>query len=162
MKDSAISEILGAILMVSIVITGMAMIGVILLSSPAPDSIPKTSFQVYACGEADWTEKTVMISHQGGDPIPWSEIKFIVNPVEGVNPKDPCCSYTGQVDSSNKSGTIISEIEFEPDNKSIQFKTGDTLKIITTKLPNHLIIYKNTGSTNQTLLDTSFTCFRCE
>jgi len=156
MKNSAVSEILGAVLMVSIVITGMALIGVILFSSPPPDSIPKIAFSVYACGEEDWTDKTVMISHQGGDPIRWSDIEFIVNPEEGVTPVSPCCSYTKDVDIRN----ISSGNEFKKENPTELFKTGDTLKIITPKNPHHLIIYKTSGS-NQTILDTTFTCFKC-
>lgn len=156
MKNSAVSEILGAVLMVSIVITGMALIGIILFSSPPPDSIPKIAFSVYACGEEDWTDKTVMISHQGGDPIRWSDIEFIVNPEEGVTPVSPCCSYTKDVDRRN----ISSGNEFKKENPTELFKTGDTLKIITPKNPHHLIIYKTSGS-NQTILDTTFTCFKC-
>ena len=142
MKNSAVSEILGAVLMVSIVITGMALIGVILFSSPPPDSIPKIAFSVYACGEEDWTDKTVMISHQGGDPIRWSDIEFIINPEEGVTP----------VSRDN--------LIYETDSTEL-FKTGDILKIITPKTPHHLIIYKTSGS-NQTILDTTFTCFKCK
>ena len=161
MKNSAVSEILGAVLMVSIVITGMALIGVILFSSPPPDSIPKIAFSVYACGEEDWTDKTVMISHQGGDPIRWSDIEFIVNPEEGVTPVSPCCSYTKDVDRSNTSPTSFDEtISFDETDSTKFFKTGDTLKIITPKNPHHLIIYKTSGS-NQTILDTTFTCFKC-
>ena len=141
MKNSAVSEILGAVLMVSIVITGMALIGVILFSSPPPDSIPKIAFSVYACGEEDWTDKTVMISHQGGDPIRWSDIEFIINPEEGVTP------------------VSREKLIYETDSTEL-FKTGDILKIITPKNPHHLIIYKTSGS-NQTILDTTFTCFKC-
>ena len=155
MKNSGVSEILGGVLLVSIVITGMALIGVILISSPTPDSIPRISLSVYAC--CDGVQKTILISHQGGDPIHWSDIKFVVNPESGVTPIPPCCSYSGEVNSSNTTSGDL----FDGANISASFKTGDTLKIITPMTPNHLIIYKTLGS-NQTILDTTFTCSNCQ
>ena len=120
MKRSAVSEILGAVLMVSIVITGMALIGVILFSSPPLIRYQKLHFQYSHVSEEDWTDKTVMISHQGGDPIRWSDIEFIVNPEEGVTPVSPCCSYTKDVDRRN----ISSGNEFK--RKSPNFSKLET------------------------------------
>lgn len=161
MKNSGVSEIIGGVLLVSIVITGMAIIGVFLLSSPPPGSIPKTSFLVYAFCDETYAQNTVMISHQGGDAIHWSEIKFIVNPEESTIPDTPYCSYSGNVNSTNSSicpsGSCIL---WDSSDKTELFETGETLKIITPSLPNRLIIYTTIGS-KQTILDTEFSCNMC-
>jgi len=127
------------------------------LSSPAPDSSPRVSFLVYSCCEPGAMDKSIMISHQGGDIIHWTDMRFIVNPEDGTDTKKPCCSYSGTVDSSN---TTTTGDAFDETNKTPFFKTGDTLKIVTPQEPKRLIIYKTIG-TNRTILDTEFSCYPC-
>jgi len=154
MRDSGVSEILGGLLAISIVFSGIAIIGIYLTSTPPPEAFPQISFLVYCC--SDGPGYSVLISHQGGDTIKWSDIRFNINPEDGTN-EIPCCSYTGDVDSSTNvtSGTGWSE-----SSQSDFFKTGDTLKIVTAVPPERLLIIKTAG-TNHVILDTKFTCFVC-
>ncbi|MDD1730159.1 MAG: type IV pilin N-terminal domain-containing protein [Methanospirillum sp.] len=153
MKDCAVSEVIGGVLLISIVITGMAIIGVFLISSPPPEAQPHISFLVYSCCEDGRTYNSTLISHQGGSSIKWSDIKFLLNN-EVVT---PLCSYSDEVNTSISKGNGTS---WNNDDTVSNFSTGDTLKIVSSGIPHHLIIFESVGA-NQTILDTEFTCFSC-
>ncbi len=75
-SDSAVSELIGAILLVSLVILGVMIVAVSVLSQPPPEDVP----QVNAL--ADNISKTVYLYHDGGNSLEPQEIRTIVN---GVN-----------------------------------------------------------------------------
>ncbi|MFH0756663.1 MAG: type IV pilin N-terminal domain-containing protein, partial [Bacteroidota bacterium] len=75
MQEPAVSEILGAVLLVSIVITGISIIGVFLMSGPTPEASPKISLYVSCCTNPDGNSH-ISVLHLGGSPIKWSDITF--------------------------------------------------------------------------------------
>jgi PKD repeat protein len=72
-SNSGVSEIVGAILLVSLVILGVMIVSVAVLSQPPPEEIP----QVTALAEN--ISKTVYLYHDGGDSLQPYEIKVLVN-----------------------------------------------------------------------------------
>ncbi|HUU75566.1 MAG TPA: PKD domain-containing protein [Methanoregulaceae archaeon] len=72
-SECGVSELIGAMLLVSLVILGVAIAAVAILSQPPPEDIP----QVTAL--ADNQSKTVYLYHDGGDSLLPEEIKTIVN-----------------------------------------------------------------------------------
>jgi FOG: PKD repeat len=72
-SDSAVSELIGAILLVSLVILGVMIVAVSVLSQPPPEDVP----QVNAL--ADNVSKTVYLYHDGGNSLEPQEIRTIVN-----------------------------------------------------------------------------------
>lgn len=62
-KECAVSEIIGSIMLVSIVVVAVAIVGVVLWSQPAPEKIP-----VLSAGIANQSCK-VTVSHTGGDTL---------------------------------------------------------------------------------------------
>lgn len=136
MKNSGVSEILGGLLAVVIVFSGMGIVGVYLTSTPPPEAYPQISFLVHCCSDSE----SVNISHQGGDAISRSDIEFKL--------------YL-------EDGSEAPSLEWD---KSGLFKTGDNLIITAnppfSSPPERLIIIKS-GGANQILLDTEFMCFDC-
>ena len=72
-SNSGVSEIVGAILLVSLVIIGVMIVSVAVLSQPPPEEIP----QVTALAEN--ISKTVYLYHNGGDSLQPNEIRVLVN-----------------------------------------------------------------------------------
>ena len=72
-RDGAVSEIIGAILMVSLVILAVMIISVTILSQPPPEDIP----QVTAL--ADNSSNKVYLYHTGGDSLQPYELRVMVN-----------------------------------------------------------------------------------
>ncbi len=157
MKNSGVSEILGGLLAIAIVFGGIGIIGVYLISTPPPEAYPQVSFLVYCCDNTG--SYSVLIAHQGGDAIRWSDIAFKIDSGSGGEDVSPSCSYTGDVDSSP---SITTGKAWYGTSPTESFKTGDTLKIIRNNPnpPERLLIIKS-ARTNQVLLDTEFTCFKC-
>lgn len=133
MKNSGVSEILGGLLAVSIVFSGMGIIGVYLISTPPPEPLPQISFLVYCCSD----DNSIIISHQGGDSIYRSDIDF----------------KTYQIDGNEATNDWV------PSSQSGLFETGDTIEFSSNN-PKRLLIIDISG-TKKILLDTQFTCFDC-
>jgi PKD repeat protein len=72
-SDRGVSEIVGAMLLVSLVIIGVMIVSVAVLSQPPPEDIP----QVTALAEN--ISKTVYLYHNGGDSLQPNEIRVLVN-----------------------------------------------------------------------------------
>lgn len=72
-NDFAVSELIGAILLVSLVTLAASIIAVTVLSQPPPEDIP----QITAI--ADNQSQTVYLLHTGGDSLRQNEIKTYVN-----------------------------------------------------------------------------------
>ena len=72
-NDAAVSELIGAILLVSLVTLAASIIAVMVLSQPPPEDIP----QITAIAENQ--SQTVYLLHTGGDSLQEHEIKAMVN-----------------------------------------------------------------------------------
>ena len=71
--DAGISEAIGAIMLISVVVLGVAIVGVVLTSQPPPQKLPAVSAIIFSNGSV------VHIYHDGGDTLKSSEISILVN-----------------------------------------------------------------------------------
>lgn len=75
---SAVSDVVGSLIMVSIVTIALGIIAVAILSQPAPPDIP--AVDVVAYRSPSGTDLTII--HAGGDTLPAGEYLILVNSVE--------------------------------------------------------------------------------
>jgi hypothetical protein len=71
--ESAVSEIIGVVLLISVVVMAVAIVGVALLSQPLPEKIPAISTVISNQSEI------VYIKHDGGDSLAAGIYKILVN-----------------------------------------------------------------------------------
>ena len=74
-NDTAVSEVIGSILLVSIVVTAASIVGVVLWSQPPPQKIP--AFDVII--SKDTANHKVHLYHNGGDSITSDEINILLD-----------------------------------------------------------------------------------
>jgi len=74
-RDRAVSEIIGSILLISIVVTAVSIVGVVLWSQPAPGKIPALD----AIISEDTGNKMIRLYHDGGDLLPVEDFKILVD-----------------------------------------------------------------------------------
>lgn len=77
-KDSGISEIVGALLLVALVITGISIIGVVLLSTPPPIAKEKVVLSS-SCMQCAPDSFIILTRHEGGDVIDPQKMKFYLS-----------------------------------------------------------------------------------
>jgi PKD repeat protein len=77
--DSALSDALGAIVLISVVGLGIAIAGMTLLSNPPQEKIPAVSSDITTIG------RTIVISHNGGDTLQRSEMQIVVDGEDYTN-----------------------------------------------------------------------------
>jgi len=74
-NETAVSEVIGSILLVSIVVTAASIVGVVLWSQPPPQKIP--AFDVII--SKDTANYKVHLYHNGGDSITSDDINILVD-----------------------------------------------------------------------------------
>jgi len=136
-KERGVSEIVGAILLVALVILAMMIIAVALLSQPPPQEIP----QVNAI--AGNNSNTVFIRHNGGDSL--SPYETIVRIDGNPNPVP-----NDQILLRYENGTQASWTTQE-------WSVGTTLVIPDTQTPQSVTLVYNGGSSQALLLTATFT-----
>jgi len=72
-SEDGVSEILGAILLISVVVLGLSVAGVLILSTPPPQKTPAISADITRIGGITY------IRHEGGDTLQRSETRIVVN-----------------------------------------------------------------------------------
>jgi PKD repeat protein len=72
-RDSALSDALGAMLLISIVAMGIGIAAIALVSQPHPDKVPAVSAEITTIG------RTIIISHNGGDTIQKSTMQIVMD-----------------------------------------------------------------------------------
>ena len=113
-QESGVAEIVGALMLIAVIALGVSIAGLYLLSNPVPEKIPE--FQTSLSNNST----NLFLHHDGGDSIPLSGFKILVN----GNPTD-----------KRSSGS------------SSDWSIGDTLTLIgytynpTTPLPDVKIVY---------------------
>lgn len=97
--DSAVSPVIGVILMVAITVILAAVIGtfVLGLGDSVGNSAPQAQFDFEYAGNAP--TKWVNITHQGGDPVKNSTIEVVIG---GTNPGAPDVPFAGRITAGNK------------------------------------------------------------
>ncbi|MDD1676375.1 MAG: type IV pilin [Methanomicrobiales archaeon] len=73
MDESAVSDIIGAILLIGLVGLGVTLIGVVVVSQPLPQALPHVS------ASAENTSTQVLVKNNGGDAIGLESILVRVN-----------------------------------------------------------------------------------
>ena len=74
-NDAAVSEIIGSILLVSIVVTAASIVGVVLWSQPSPEKIPALDVVI----SEDTGNKMIHLYHDSGDSLSRADIKILVD-----------------------------------------------------------------------------------
>lgn len=86
--DTAVAELIGAVLLIAVVIGGMSLIAVLMLSTPPPEKVPKASISAYcvACVDGiDVDHYEVLIYNGGGESLERSKLKFFLKNSNPVN-----------------------------------------------------------------------------
>jgi hypothetical protein len=72
----AVSEVVGTLILVGVVIAGMVLVALVLLGSPGPSKVPAFDSIVTNLS------KTIYISHKGGDPLWKGQYRILVDGVD--------------------------------------------------------------------------------
>jgi FlaG/FlaF family flagellin (archaellin) len=75
-REDAVSEAIGGVLLIALVVIGAAIVGTYVMSQPLPEKIPKVQFSVKQSGN------TVYLVHEGGEPVDSGTAR--VNVIDGV------------------------------------------------------------------------------
>jgi len=78
--DEGVSEVIGAILLVSLAVLGVAIVAVALFSQPAPSEIPQVSVVAGATAE----NTTFVLLHEGGDALSQGSYHIYVDTSSGL------------------------------------------------------------------------------
>lgn len=153
-RNAGVSEILGALLMVSLVITGMGMVAVIMFSTPPPQSIKVVSLSSSCCRCSATGPYAILIYHNGGDALKADEIQFFVDGVE----KDPSYYYSDQMGSCDLigNGNI-----WDSTNPNLFLKSGEYVKILSTNEPQIVKVTEARQSARGPYLNSNFSCGEC-
>ena len=73
MDEEAVSEVIGTLILVGVVVTGIGLVGILLLSNPTPSKVPV--FDSIISNRS----KTIYIYHKGGDPLWAGQYKILVD-----------------------------------------------------------------------------------
>lgn len=117
-SKSGVSETIGAVLLIALVVTAIAIVGVMLLSQPQPQKIPALDAVISTSGN------TLQITHNGGDILQKEEIMILV---DGV---DRTADFLKGTDPSWQS-----------------FSTGESLTLTPSSPASVRIVYNHAGST---------------
>jgi len=111
-EDSwAVSEVIGAVLMVGLVVVGAGVVGAVYFSQPAPKAMPHLSFNV----EYNDAEHVAVLHHSAGDTLLKDEYNLYIIDSTGQHLVDrnqyPSCWSFGQafppISTPEKPGTIL-------------------------------------------------------
>jgi hypothetical protein len=76
-SDSAVSEVIGSILLISVAVLGIAIVGAVLMSHSTPEKIPALSAVI----AEDTSQGKISIYHDGGDALQAGNMKILVDGV---------------------------------------------------------------------------------
>jgi hypothetical protein len=125
--DSAVSEMIGSVMLISVVVTAIAIIGVVLTSQPPPQKIPALDAIISSNGK-----NIIGIYHGGGDTVSRQEITILVDGVD----------RTSNFTIRGSGWTTWSQ--------------GETLDYISGSLPGKVQIIYNGGSSQTVLVSADF------
>jgi hypothetical protein len=125
--DSAVSEVIGSVMLISVVVIAIAIIGVVLTSQPLPQKIPALDAIISSNGN-----DTIRIYHNGGDALLRQEMIILVDGVDTT------------------SGFTIRGSGWTT------WSPGESLDYITGSLPGKVQILFTGGSSQTVLVSTDF------
>ena len=80
-NNAAVSEVIGSILLVTIVVTAASIVGVVLLSQPPPQTIPAFDAVISKDTGNNW----IHLYHDGGNSLNRVDIKILVDGNDSTN-----------------------------------------------------------------------------
>jgi hypothetical protein len=86
-RESGVSEVIGATMLIMVVVTAIAVIGAVILSQPPPQKIPALDAIISNTG------RTIQIYHNGGDMLQYGEMTILVDGKETVFKKGTDSSW---------------------------------------------------------------------
>lgn len=96
-EEDAVSEILGALLLIAIVSLAVSIIAVTILSGVDTSQTPSLSIVILN------NSQNILIFHDGGDPLPAGSYRIYVDDIDRTNQLTPPASST-----QFKAGTVLS------------------------------------------------------
>ena len=120
--ESGVSETIGAVLLIALVVTAIAIVGVMLSSQPLPKKIPALDSVISTYGN------TVQITHNGGDMLQKEDMMILVNGVDKTSSFLKEGSPTWQTWSTGEALTLPDNVN--PDNVKIVFKNAETTTLL--------------------------------
>lgn len=72
-SEDGVSEIIGAVLLISVVVLGLSIAGLVVISTPPPQKTPAISADITRIGN------TIYIRHEGGDTLQFTEVRILVD-----------------------------------------------------------------------------------
>ena len=69
-REDAVSEAIGGVLLIALVLIGAAIVGTYVASQPLPEKIPKVQFSVKESGRT-----TSILEHEGGESLDEGDIR---------------------------------------------------------------------------------------
>ena len=137
--EKGVSEVIGAILLVSLVILGAMIVAVLFLSQPPPQEIPQVNAIAGNETDPDSGVEYIYLLHDGGDPL---------MPMETVI----------RIDGGRDPGTI--EISTEDGSYELwtsgEWSVGKTLRITDDQPPQSVTLVYSGGSSQALLLTSTF------
>lgn len=120
-SSNGVSEIVGAILLISLVVIAISIVAVIIISQPPPEDIPKLN------AIAENRSNTIYIIHSGGEPLQQASLKVIVNGHESPS------AIEGDGDWPWSAGEIL-KVTYPgprmPEHLEVMYERGSTQAII--------------------------------
>jgi archaellum component FlaG (FlaF/FlaG flagellin family) len=110
--EDGVSEIIGAIILISVVVLGLSIAGVAILSTPPPQKTPAISADITRIGN------TIYIRHEGGDTLQFSETRIVVDGNDKTGSFSLARSASGSGWSSFAVGDTLQYTESQLDNNS--------------------------------------------
>jgi FlaG/FlaF family flagellin (archaellin) len=75
-SDSGVSELIGAILLVSLVVMLMMVVTTVIISQPRPEKIPELDASISVNGTGPYD---IYITHMGGDPLQGGQYRIVID-----------------------------------------------------------------------------------
>ena len=123
-NNAAVSEVIGSILLISIVVTAASIVGVVLWSQPPPQTIPAFDAVISKDTGNNWTH----LYHDGGDSLNRVDIKILVNGNDNTN-------------NFNKSGSSVWSTWAAGESLDYDYNTRSDPKVVQ-------IIYTGAGTSS--------------
>ncbi len=120
--ESGVSETIGAVLLIALVVSAIAIVGVMLSSQPLPQKIPALDSVISTYGN------TIQITHNGGDLLQKDEMMILVNGVDKTSSFLKEGSPSWQTWTTGES--LILPDNVNPDNVKIVFKNAQTTTLL--------------------------------
>ena len=147
-SSSGVSEIIGAVLLISLVVTSIAIVAVFLFSQPMPSEIPNVKFMT----GVDNAGTTLYLYHNGGDAMRVGQFSVIVDGVSKTY------SVSGGGTDWSLGKTLVVPVQSVPQNVAIVYNasnTGGSGAVLLSQASANIVNSANVSPDQQPYLDCS-------